>query len=299
MGVNWFGGFDPDVQKEFDDALANPRYTVFQSRGTAVEVRIGVVRVGSIEHPGVSLATEAVGPSHKAFLDVIAAAEGTSYRRSCGDKGGYNVAFSGVCLTSFEKPLSEPLSSGGYSSAASGRYQFMPFTWNAIQSALQQFEADLMKGQVGEALARLVPFGPRRQDAGALTLIKYTRGQTGAWDLLSKIQPDADGTWQIEDFNAFKSVLNKLAPEWASLPNWRGRSYYGQPVHLAGYLWPVFKAAYPIYAGTGTGAGGAAQEISEASGFGDEVLAAEGQPEGGVPEDSFPYDSELALLPSE
>lgn len=78
LGVNWFGGFDPDVQKEFDDALANPRYTVFQSRGTPVEVRIGVVRVGSIERPGLSRATEAVGPSHKAFLDVIAAAEGTS-----------------------------------------------------------------------------------------------------------------------------------------------------------------------------------------------------------------------------
>ena len=86
--------------------------------------------------------------------------------------------------------------SSRYASAAAGAYQFMPFTW------------DLVKRSIG-----VRGFGPEVQDQGALFLIQR-RKALGLTDT-GVMTPQ---------------LAAMLAPEWASFPTLRGRSYYGQPV---------------------------------------------------------------------
>ena len=238
---------DAAAQREFEDALANPAYSTLQGKDGSFRVRIGVVRAEEIPAARGSSAKVPLTPAHKAFLDVIAAAEGTSRADRCGDRGGYNVAFTGVCFSSFEThPGVIRGSRNGYSSDAHGRYQFLSTTWGGFVGFLK----NLIQLDLGGMLTRLEPFGPRGQDAAAAVLIKHKRGDTPAWQVIANIKPGPNGRFdhQVQSFEAFRTALHHLAPEWASLPLRNGRSYYGQPVYLSGHLWEVFKDAYPLYA---------------------------------------------------
>lgn len=88
----------------------------------------------------------------------------------------------------------------GSGSKATGAYQFMPFTLE-----------ELIKRGV---LKPDEKFTPAVQDKAALSLAS-ARG-------VSQQMLASEG---LSD-----NVLNKLAPEWASLPTLSGQSYYGQPV---------------------------------------------------------------------
>jgi lysozyme len=133
-----------------------------------------------------------ISPTQRAWLDTVAHAEGTY-----GDGGlkGYRTMFGyqGELDTSKGHP-NQVIHSGGYSSAAAGRYQFMPDTWAAANKAL---------GLDGRMT-------PENQDRAALYLMQ---------------QRGVDTTKPMTT-----EGLARLAPEWASLPTAAGKSYYGQPV---------------------------------------------------------------------
>lgn len=134
-------------------------------------------------------------PRERALLDAIALAEGTS------GPNGYRTMFGGGTFDTSNgwKHPDTVIRGGKYNSAAAGRYQFMPNTWNMAAKALG-----------------LKDFSPVNQDKAALWLAKR-RGVTDA--MLSK-----EGMSQ--------RVSDLLAPEWASFPYSPkgGQSYYGQPV---------------------------------------------------------------------
>lgn len=131
-------------------------------------------------------------PNARKWLDAIAYAEGTD-RNLTGDNG-YNVIFGGGTFKDLSRHPDRVISGGGYSSAAAGRYQFMPDTWKGTAAKLG-----------------LKDFGPAAQDLAAVQLMKQ-RG--------------------VDPYSAPFNPQNvaKLAPEWASFPTLAGKSYYGQPV---------------------------------------------------------------------
>ena len=99
-------------------------------------------------------------------------------------------------MPSMDRHPNRVIYSSRYASAAAGAYQFMPFTW------------DLVKRSLG-----VRGFGPEVQDQGALFLIQRRKALS------------------LTDTGVMTPLLAaKLAPEWASFPTLRGRSYYGQPV---------------------------------------------------------------------
>ena len=206
-------------------------------------VRIGVVSIYYVPDFSWNLTTR-VPTSVKAMLDVIAAAEGTSDTRKCNDLGGYTVGFSFTCLQSLLQHPAIARSSGGYTSDATGRYQFLSTTWKIAINVMNPVLATLAKLS---GMDQWLPFGPKAQDTAAAVLIKHKQAASGAWQTLSNLQPAADGSWTGAHFKKFQDVLNGLAPEWASLPTKQGRSFYGQPVHAANDLWKVFQAAHAIY----------------------------------------------------
>ena len=109
---------------------------------------------------------------------------------------GYRVMFGGGLMGSMDRHPDRVIYSSRYASAAAGAYQFMPFTW------------DLVKRSLG-----VRGFGPEVQDQGALFLVQRRKAL------------------RLTDVGVMTPQLAaKLAPEWASFPTLRGRSYYGQPV---------------------------------------------------------------------
>ena len=141
------------------------------------------------------------------LLDTIAFAEGTAHMPN----NGYNTHFGFSQTADLSKHPNKVITSGGRSSAAFGRYQFMPGTWASVG---------------GGAMT------PARQDWGATRLILMRLGlpQTKA------------GAAQLEKMlkkgGLTPEIVDALAPEWASFPNLIGpdaqgrvgtnTSYYGQ-----------------------------------------------------------------------
>ena len=141
------------------------------------------------------------------LLDTIAFAEGTANQPN----NGYNTHFGFSQTADLSKHPNKVITSGGRSSAAFGRYQFMPGTWASVG---------------GGAMT------PARQDWGATRLILMRLGlpQTKA------------GAAQLEEIlkkgGLTPEIVDALAPEWASFPNLIGpdaqgrvgtnTSYYGQ-----------------------------------------------------------------------
>lgn len=109
-----------------------------------------------------------------------------------GSEKGYRTMFGGGTFSSYERHPDKVIHGNGYSSAAAGAYQFLPNTWNSL---------------------KLNDFSPANQDIGATKLLQRRGALSDA----------ASGKLTAQ-------MLNKLAPEWASLPTLSGKSYYGQPV---------------------------------------------------------------------
>jgi len=89
----------------------------------------------------------------------------------------------------------------GYASAAAGAYQFMPPTWERVQRAIG-----------------VKDFTPESQNLGLLKLARDRLQPIGGLAAITK----AGGLTP--------QIVDRLAPEWASLPTLQGQSYYGQPV---------------------------------------------------------------------
>ena len=129
---------------------------------------------------------------------VIRYGEGTS-----GD-AGYTTQFTGSQFTDLSRHPRQMKSGGGYKSDAAGAYQFLSTTWDEAKSALG-----------------LKDFSPASQEAAG----KYLAQRRGVDT--SKVYTNIDD---------FTKAINKLAPEWASLPyqgvspsgHGKGSSYYGQ-----------------------------------------------------------------------
>ncbi len=130
---------------------------------------------------------------HRTLLDTIAYAEGTRGR----GQDGYNVQFSYVYFTSCINHPRRIQSSGGFSSDASGRYQFLSTTWDSLGYAT---------------------FTPDNQDRGGMKLV-VRRGFTVP-------------TTRAMNATEFANLMNRISWEWASLPPGR----YGQPSYSLGAM---------------------------------------------------------------
>ena len=114
----------------------------------------------------------------------------------------YGTAFSGRQFDNSKPHPGTVYCSGGYCSSAHGAYQFLYTTWVRVNGG------------------RNLPMTKANQDAAAIKLM-WGRG-------VSPNEPFTRGN------------VNRLAPEWASLPTYSGRSYYGQPVVSYSRLWAVY-----------------------------------------------------------
>jgi lysozyme len=147
-------------------------------------------------------------PEQKALLDAVSFAEGTSK--------SYGTIFGGKVVPELEKgeltvrQVHDMMMTGklnnksvgyGSGSRATGRYQFMPDTLS-----------DIVKSG---AISWNDEFTNELQDKAILARISSFRGVTP--ELLAK-----------EGLSA--KVSNMLAPEFASLPTYAGKSFYNQPV---------------------------------------------------------------------
>lgn len=119
----------------------------------------------------------------------------------------YGTAFTGKQFDNSQPhPGTAYTSSSGYTSSAHGAYQWMPDTWQEIYGENK-------------------PMTQENQDAAALFKIK---------------QRGVDPTSEVS-----RESLNKLSPEWASLPKLNGLSYYNQPVKSHSELVQVWSQYKP------------------------------------------------------
>lgn len=188
--------------------VSNEPDTVFIDFKTS-KVEIGAVKIKDFD------------PSLKAFLDTLAAAEGTSIAEShCWKDSGY-LAIVGcsvkkqMTFDSFDSHPEKKLKlKSGIRSDAAGRYQMLSKTWNWVAPKIEAED-----------------FSPENQDLAAAWLIEYR----GAINIIKQI-----GSGSYWHFLKAISLVNK---EWASLPG----SPYGQRTHSAKDLWKVYKKAYLHY----------------------------------------------------
>tara|TARA_Y100000289_G_C3899717_1_gene138499 strand:- start:7 stop:1002 length:996 start_codon:yes stop_codon:yes gene_type:complete len=143
---------------------------------------------------------------------VIRFGEGTT-----GDRG-YNTQFTGRQFEDLSRHPRQINSSNGYSSDAAGAYQFLSTTWDRAKNALN-----------------LPDFSVSSQEKAG----RYLTEQRG-------VNPDA----VIQTKEEFKAAMDKLAPEWASLPYsgvspegyGKGSSYYGQGGKSLDELWSLYNS---------------------------------------------------------
>lgn len=136
-----------------------------------------------------------VSIKEKAFLDVIAHAEGTHEK--------YNLTFCHKTFDNYENHPNVAVKCSGYTSTASGRYQFLFRTWKYLSKKYGYKD-----------------FSPNNQDNAALALIKE-----------NKVDIE-----KINNYQTFSEVIIKLNKIWASFPN----SPYGQPVKKMKDLWHIW-----------------------------------------------------------
>ena len=147
----------------------------------------------------------AITPERRALLDTIRYAEGT-WRG--GRPEGYRVIYGGSLCSSLRRHPEQTVHRR-YTSAAAGAYQFLPSTWKAVAKTL-----------------KLTNFEAPSQDMAALYLVQR-RGVLANLDRHGLNAP----------------TLAALAKEWASLPNRRGASHYGQPVKSSKELISFYNAS--------------------------------------------------------
>jgi len=135
--------------------------------------------------------TDGMGDGWNRWSRLIRAGEGTS-----GDSG-YNTMFTGSQFSDTSKHPRQINRSGDLASDAAGAYQFLSTTWDGAKNALG-----------------LTDFSPASQEKAG----KYLAQKRGlATDTV------------FTDKQSFLKELDKIAPEWASMPTLAtGTSYYGQ-----------------------------------------------------------------------
>ena len=146
-------------------------------------------------------------PSIKAFLDLIAYAEGTD--RSDGYLTIYGVYNKATNLEDHPgKVFCEKYHGKKLCSSAAGRYQFLHSTWDELAKK-HNFQ----------------DFGPANQDMAAIALLQNVNAIE---DIKNK---------RIDD------AIRKSCRIWASLPG----SPYGQPTHPLTVLLNIFDERYSYY----------------------------------------------------
>lgn len=157
--------------------------------------------------------------NRKAFLDMIAYAEGTDPDHPLSKDRGYDVIVTGVDGPEiFDDYRAHPFVDGRPAkhvkgtlySTASGRYQFMRRDWWHYK-----------------ALLHLPDFGPQSQDAWALQLIRERRAL-----------PDIDA-------GHFIVAVGKVSNLWASLP---GANYKNQKMRQMSALEDAYERAGGTFA---------------------------------------------------
>lgn len=151
-------------------------------------------------------------PSIKAFLDMIAFAEGTP---SYGKEDGYNVLFGGETFDNqyADHPrikVTRKMGNRAITSTAAGRYQFLSKTWDSVVKIYG------FKGR----------FTPEAQDLAAIKLIMECRAY----------EDIKDGRFEV--------AVDKCRNIWASLPG----AGYGQPEKKMEALLAEYKKALARYA---------------------------------------------------
>lgn len=154
-------------------------------------------------YTGATVGDATAARNQRAFLDMIAYAEGTN------GPNGYATLFGGALADSLaDHPRVYKTFTNGRGetlrTSAAGRYQFLARTWDALAASLN-----------------LPDFGPESQDAGAVELIR----QRGA----------------LNDVRAGRTevAIAKCAPVWASLPG----AGYAQPERKLTTLLAQYRAA--------------------------------------------------------
>lgn len=140
----------------------------------------GFVFVDHVESTSsvVALGGDGMSARTRAFLDVIAFAEGTN--------DNYNVRFGHYTFSGYARHPRLIFCENSLCSDAAGRYQFLSTTWDMVARALG-----------------LRDFSPPNQDRGALYLMR-SRG--------------VSNTSNIYSYSQFSSAIYRLNNEWASLP---------------------------------------------------------------------------------
>jgi len=141
---------------------------------------------------------------------VIRFGEGTTGSR------GYNTQFTGTQFDDLSAHPRQKKTNGRYTSDAAGAYQFLSTTWDGAKKALN-----------------LPDFSISSQEKAG----RYLTEQRG-------VNPDM----VFKSKSEFKAAMDKLAPEWASLPYsgvspggyGKGSSYYGQGGKSVDELWDLY-----------------------------------------------------------
>lgn len=118
-------------------------------------------------------------PNVRAFLDMIAYAEGTD--------DYYNIIFGGSLFESYKDHPNIKVKNGKYSSTAAGRYQFLYKTWKELEKALG-----------------LDDFSPPSQDFATIEILRRSYA-------LKKIEINSD-------LKSFKEAVKLIGNTWTSMP---------------------------------------------------------------------------------
>lgn len=193
--LNWSQDVAPSAQ-------ADTVPTEDTEQETSIVQDIGVTLTGATWGQG-SAAQSINDTNARAFLDMIAFAEGTS------GPDGYRTLFGGGLFDSYadhpRKVFTFTNSRGQtLKTSAAGRYQFLARTWDSLKTKLG-----------------LQDFGPTSQDIAALELVRQ-RGALG-------------------DVKAGRitAAIGKCAPVWASLPG----AGYAQPERKQADLIAAYQSA--------------------------------------------------------
>ena len=187
-----------DLETKAGELRNGPTTTPNSTDGNNTGDQQGIDSAGKVSTAPLSSTVPKTGEGWQRLSRVLHVGEGTT-----GDKG-YTTMFGGGQFTDLSKHPDQAISAGRYTSTAAGKYQFLTPTWNEAKNALD-----------------LKDFSPESQEKAGRFLTQR-RG----------VDPDKVYT----NFNDFKNAIDKLAPEWASLPYSKtspkgfgnGSSYYGQ-----------------------------------------------------------------------
>ncbi len=158
---------------------------------------------GASTTPTTSTTGEGMSDGWARWSKVIKSGEGT-----LGDKG-YTTMFTGAQFSDFSKHPELLQSGGGHRSDAAGAYQFLSTTYNPAAKKLG-----------------ITDFTPASQEKVG----KYLAQQRG-------LRADTVFT----DKASFLKELDKIAPEWASMPTVAtGTSYYGQGGLTPDEAWRIY-----------------------------------------------------------